>query len=88
LSKKGWRKNEPFDDEFPPEEPRYFNHQIKKHLTDKNSFDRFCNLVRLPVNDIEHLCSIPKGYFTEYINEATMDEANTTEDKQLSLFNL
>jgi len=86
LSKKGWRKNEPFDDEFEFEKPKYFHHQVKKYLTDKNSFERFNNLVRLPIKDVERLCSLPEGYFTEYINGVTMDDGDTTGYRQLSLF--
>ena len=85
LSKKGWRKNEPFDDELEFEKPKYFYHQVKKYLTDKNSFERFDNLVRLPIKDVEYLCSLPEGYFSEYINGITMDD-ETTSYRQLSFF--
>jgi Zn-dependent peptidase ImmA (M78 family)/transcriptional regulator with XRE-family HTH domain len=87
LSKKGWRKNEPFDDEFEFEKPKYFHHQVKIYLTDKNSFERFSNLVRLPIKDIMRLCSIPEGYFTEYINGVIRIDGDTTNYRQLSLFN-
>jgi Zn-dependent peptidase ImmA (M78 family)/transcriptional regulator with XRE-family HTH domain len=86
LSKKGWRKNEPFDDEFEFEKPKYFNHQVKKYLTDKNSFEQFNNLVRLPIKDVEHLCSLPEGYFSEYINGVSINDSDTTNYRQLSFF--
>lgn len=86
LSKKGWRKDEPFDDEFEFEKPMYFYQQVKRHITDKNNFERFNNFVRLPIKDVERLCSLPEGYFTEYINGVTTDDDNTTNYRQLSFF--
>jgi len=87
LSKRGWRKNEPFDDEFEFEKPKYFYDYAKKYLTDKNNFEQFNNSVRLPIKDVECLCSLPEGYFTEYVNEVTMDDDNTKSYQQLGLFN-
>jgi Zn-dependent peptidase ImmA (M78 family)/transcriptional regulator with XRE-family HTH domain len=81
LSKKGWRKQEPFDDEFEFEKPKYFHRYAEKHLTDKNNFERFNNLVSLPIKDVERLCSLPEGYFTEYIGDD-----KTTNYRQLGLF--
>jgi Zn-dependent peptidase ImmA (M78 family)/transcriptional regulator with XRE-family HTH domain len=86
LSKKGWRKNEPFDDEFTSEKPMYFYHQVKNYIKDKNDFERFKNFVRLPIRDVERLCSLPEGYFTEYISGITMDDGDTIDYQQLNLF--
>ena len=86
LSKKGWRKQEPFDDEFEFEKPKYFHNYAEKYLTDKNNFEQFNNLVRLPIKDVERLCSLPEGYFIEYINGITRDDGDTIDYKQLSLF--
>lgn len=86
LSKKGWRKNEPFDDEFEFEKPMYFHQQAKKYLIDKNSFDRFNNLVRLPLIDIERLCLLPCGYLTKYNNGTVIDDDVVINNRQLNLF--
>jgi Zn-dependent peptidase ImmA (M78 family)/transcriptional regulator with XRE-family HTH domain len=85
LSKKGWRKNEPFDDEFEFEKPMYFYKQAQKHLIDKNNFDRFNNLVRLPISYIERLSSLPDGYFSKY-NNGLIDDDVLIDDYQLNLF--
>ena len=86
LSKKGWRRNEPFDDEFVSEKPMYFYRQVKKHITDKNNFERFNSQVGLPIKDVERLCSLSEEYFIEYINGITRDDGDTIDYKQLSLF--
>jgi len=86
LSKKGWRKKEPFDDEFEFEKPKYFHHYIEKYLTDKNNFEQFNNLVRLPIKDVERLCSLPEGYFDEYNNGVSINDDNTAGYRQLSFF--
>jgi Zn-dependent peptidase ImmA (M78 family)/transcriptional regulator with XRE-family HTH domain len=86
LSKKGWRKNEPFDDEFEFEKPMYFYEQAKKHLIDKNSFERFNNLVRLPIMDVERLCSLPERYLDKYNNGVAIDDVATADYRQLSFF--
>jgi len=86
LAKKGWRKIEPFDDEFEFEIPKYFQHQVKKYLIDKNSFEQFNNLVRLPIKEVERLCSLSEGYFSEYINGVISDNADPTSYRQLSFF--
>jgi Zn-dependent peptidase ImmA (M78 family)/DNA-binding XRE family transcriptional regulator len=86
LSKKGWRKNEPFDDVLESEKPMYFHQQAKKHLFDKFNFERFHNLVRLPIIDIERMCSLPYRYFAEYSNEIVIDDVFATNDRQLHLF--
>jgi len=87
LSKKGWRKKEPFDDEFEFEKSKYFHNYAEKYLTDKNNFEQFNNLVRLPIKDIERLCSLPEGYFAEYNNGVTTNDDDTTSHRQLDLFN-
>ena len=85
LSKKWGRKNEPFDDEFVFELPKYLFNQSQKYILDKNSFEKFINIVRLPIGDVEQLCSLPEGYFSIYdIN--TSDDTISMVYGQLSLF--
>jgi hypothetical protein len=68
ISKKGWRSYEPLDDEIEFEEPLYLREQVQKRLTVKNSIEieRFINTVRLPMLDMERLCSLAAGSFSEY----------------------
>jgi Zn-dependent peptidase ImmA (M78 family)/transcriptional regulator with XRE-family HTH domain len=86
LAKKGWRKDEPFDDEFEFEKPMYFYEQAKKYLIDKNSFERFNNLVRLPIMDVERLCSLPDGYLAKYNGGVAFDDIAEADHRQLSFF--
>ena len=84
LSKKGWRKNEPLDDELDFERPKYIYRQTGKYITAKNSFDKFNSIVRLPIIDIERLCSLPDGYFSEYRDGKKIDDIKI--NSQLTLF--
>jgi Zn-dependent peptidase ImmA (M78 family) len=83
ISKENWRDFEPLDDEIEFEGPRYVSEQAQKHLIGKNSIERFLNAVRLPVFDIERLCSLPRSFFSEYYEAGSRRER----DRQLNLFN-
>jgi hypothetical protein len=89
MSKRGWNKNEPLDDEFDfevPEKPLDF---VSRQITDINSFAKFYDIVRLPIDELECLCSLPDGYFSPYYNETVLEEDLRTHQigyKQLTLF--
>jgi Zn-dependent peptidase ImmA (M78 family)/transcriptional regulator with XRE-family HTH domain len=82
ISKKKWRLFEPLDNKIEFEEPLYLLKQVQKYLTDRNNIEKFINAVRLPALDMEMLCSLPKGFFSEY------HEVNrhVEEYRQLTLF--
>lgn len=91
LSKKGWRKKEPFDDADQFEAPVGLANRVKQQITDNNSFDLFYDLVRLPIDEIERLCSLPEGYFSAYRSSSMPEEAGASGPdqavfEQLSLF--
>lgn len=87
LSKKGWRKKEPLDDMITFERPLFLHNQVKKCITDKNSFEQFINTTRLPIRDLEQLCSLPVGYFSDYETNVPSDEGIPVEYEQLSFLN-
>lgn len=89
MSKQGWKKKEPLDDEFEFERPKLLESIICQQVTDSNSFSSFYNTVRLPIGEIESLCSLREGFFSTYYLESEMVE-NTSSGypayEQLSLF--
>jgi Zn-dependent peptidase ImmA (M78 family)/DNA-binding XRE family transcriptional regulator len=88
MSKQGWKKKEPLDDEFEFECPQLLEKVISEQVTDSNSFSSFYNSVRLPINEIESLCSLPEGFFSAYAPEKeTMENVSGNPIyEQLSLF--
>ena len=85
LSKKGWHKNEPYDDTIEFERPMFFYNQSRRFLTDGNSFEQFYSIARLPNQDVEQLCSLPNGYFSDYYDSGLITEENDLPE-QISLF--
>lgn len=67
YSAKGWRKHEPLDGkgEMTIEQPRLLNRSIRL-LCDEGIFTKpeLLAAVRLPANDVESLCGLPVGYFS------------------------
>lgn len=65
YSARGWRKQEPLDDELQPEAPRLLNRSVRL-VCDEGVYTRseLLDAVRLPANDVESLCGLPTGYFT------------------------
>ncbi len=63
ISAKRWRKNEPYDDEWPCESPVVLSTAIQM-LIDRGDYSKeeFVELLRLPEKDIEEICSLPEGY--------------------------
>ena len=85
MSKQGWNKNEPLDDKIAFEVPRQL---IDQQITDINSFAAFYDIVRLPTDEIERLCSLPEGCFSARYNEIALEEnfRYAHQAKQLTLF--
>jgi hypothetical protein len=87
MSKLGWKKKEPFDDEFAFESPKLLDSIINEQIIDNNSFRHFFDAVRLPIKEIESLCSLREGFFSAYYLESEMMEKTTYSSfGQLSLF--
>jgi Zn-dependent peptidase ImmA (M78 family)/DNA-binding XRE family transcriptional regulator len=65
YSAKGWRKSEPLDDSFIPEEPRLLSRSVQL-LIDEGLFTHaeLLNDFLLHAQDIESLCNLPTGYMT------------------------
>jgi Zn-dependent peptidase ImmA (M78 family)/DNA-binding XRE family transcriptional regulator len=88
MSKQGWNKNEPLDDEIDFEVPKKPLDFISQQITGINSFVTFYDSVRLPIDELECLCSLPEGYFSAYYNEiaSERDFRYTRQVEQLPLF--
>jgi Zn-dependent peptidase ImmA (M78 family)/DNA-binding XRE family transcriptional regulator len=67
ISRRGWRKNEPYDDSMPIEEPRMLRAAIDLILTEGGQTpDEIVDQIGLPERDIEVLCGLSQGYFAEF----------------------
>lgn len=64
ISAKRWRKNEPFDNEWPCEDASLLRTAVKM-LIDRGDYTKsqFVDLFRFSPSDIEEFCSLPEGYF-------------------------
>jgi Zn-dependent peptidase ImmA (M78 family) len=82
IFKKKWRDKEPLDNEIEFEYPAFLLDLAHKYLNNKNNVERFVNLTRLPVSDVERLCLLPDGYFVGY----GVGHAIQSGYRQLSLF--
>jgi len=84
MNIKGWKKFEPLDDEIMPEIPTKIATLVSEQVVDLNTFNNFFDKVQLPVDMIEHICSMPNGTLTRFCNDITKGHAV----KQLSLFDV
>lgn len=77
YSRRGWRRNEPLDDELGPEEPRMLRRAFEMVLEkgDRTSEDAVSSL-GLPARDIENLCGLRDGFLGEYTLARPQGETN------------
>jgi len=85
MSKLGWKKKEPLDNELVFEQPKLLENIISEQISDHNSFDIFYDTVQLPIGEIEGLCSLQEGFFSTYYSGETVVTENPMYE-QLSLF--
>lgn len=73
ISARRWRKNEPYDDEWPCETASILPTAIKM-LIERGDYtkDEFLSLFRLPPRDVEELCSLPTGFFSARVDDNTI----------------
>lgn len=89
MSKQGWKKKEPLDDEFEFECPRLIERIISEQVKDRTTFCSFYDAVRLPIGEIESLCSLQEGFFSTYCIESEVENKTSSTYpgyEQLSLF--
>lgn len=74
-SARGWTKGEPYDRDFPLEQPRLLNRAVKM-LVDKNVISREELLHRLGLSQylVEALCGLSEGFFSSTASEGTLVE--------------
>ncbi|MCL1976326.1 MAG: ImmA/IrrE family metallo-endopeptidase [Firmicutes bacterium] len=70
LNANGWQKIEPFDNEIEYEKPYEMGHRILNRVKEKNDFKEFFAEVRLPIDNIESLCSLPQGSLMKYYDDS------------------
>jgi Zn-dependent peptidase ImmA (M78 family) len=63
LSRRGWRRHEPYDDELEPEHPRLYRQAFDAILAETGqTADDFETALNLKLRDIEPLSGLPAGY--------------------------
>ena len=89
LRKKFGGKKEPLDDSITPERPTYIANRLSRFIIDKNAFDAFFDIVKLPMHDVEKLAGLTRGYFSEFYNgNSAFEFEQQPTFEQLSLFGM
>jgi len=66
YSSRRWKKAEPFDDEWTPEQPVLLRRSIELMLEEKvTSVDQFLSAIKLPATDIEDLAGLSPGTISD-----------------------
>jgi Zn-dependent peptidase ImmA (M78 family)/transcriptional regulator with XRE-family HTH domain len=66
YSTRRWKRGEPFDDEWSPEQPVFLRRSLELLLGERVvSIDRILNDVKIPATDIEDLTGLPRGTLSE-----------------------
>lgn len=90
INTRGWKKCEPLDNEIEYEKPNAVGNRISQKVTDASTFSAFLDDVRLPIDKIENLCSMPNGtlmrFYDSSLEHLSPTESNQMGFKQLSLF--
>jgi hypothetical protein len=70
YSARGWRKNEPLDDELATENPRLLSRSIQLLVDEKVvSKDELLSEICLNAGDVESLSGLPKGFLGNNLAE-------------------
>lgn len=82
-SARGWTRGEPYDDQFPFEQPRLLNRAVRM-LVDQGVVDRQELAHRLGLSHVllESLCGLPSGYFNNRHQEKNLVELKTKSRRQ------
>jgi len=91
INVRGWQKSEPLDNEIEHEKPFAMGERISNKITDKDSFVEFFDEIRLPIDHVENLCSLPNGSLMKFSDDSLENydvvKSNQMEFVQLTLFN-
>lgn len=73
YSRRGWRTVEPLDEDLPFERPRLLRRSIEMLVSESiKSKQAILDEFALSANDIEEICSLPRGYFSQDSQIAVM----------------
>lgn len=92
ISAQGWQKFEPLDNDIEFEKPISVGNLISNKVTDRDTFVDFYDEIRLPIDYIENLCSLPTDslmkFYDDYLDGFDVAESNQLESEQLTLFDV
>jgi len=90
INVRGWKKFEPLDGDIVREVPSAVGGRILSKITDADTFAEFFNEVRLPIDSVENLCSLPNGSLMKFFDDSLeiydAMESGQMEFEQLALF--
>jgi Zn-dependent peptidase ImmA (M78 family) len=69
INMRGWQKAEPLDNEIAYEKPKAMGDRVLNQITDRGSFLEFFEEIRLPIDSVENLCSLPLGTLPRYFDD-------------------
>jgi len=91
INVRGWKKLEPLDNKLECEKPCAIGNRISSKITDQNTYAKLFDRLRLPLDSVENLCSLPNGSLKKYADDSLgiydVLESNQIEFEQLALFN-
>lgn len=85
ISVRGWRVDEPLDNEMEYEKSNRFQKIVLEQLYDKSSTDEFLTKLRLPFFSLDNILGLNKEYF-EKLGVTLPGYENKMEYQQLTLF--
>ncbi len=78
LSRRGWKRNEPYDDTLEPEEPRLLRRAFELVLeSGAQTPDDIVAKLALSLSDVEALSGLPKGYLASFAPVVLREPATT-----------
>lgn len=87
INVRGWQRSEPLDKEIEHEKPHAMGNRISNKVKDRESFIEFFDEIRLPMDSVESLCSLPKGSLLQFFDDSLDSEYNQSELEQLTFLN-
>lgn len=78
VSRRGWRRVEPYDETMEVEEPRLLRRAVKLVLTEgAQTPEDVLAALALPAVDVEALCGLPNGYLANFSRVVLREERTT-----------
>jgi len=86
YNRRGWRREEPLDNDMPFEQPRLLRKALELIGSQISSVEQIQEQIAIPPREIEQLATLTPGFFNESVPEIVLrtNVAKTTSDKVLN----